>query len=69
MEVFGNLDKSSFRGLGNQNLVRVSRGKLKCEEAFEKISVRCARHGRRGCEVQGEFYFIERREAERMFAC
>ena len=40
MEVFGNLDKSNFREVDNQNPVSISRGKLKCEEAFEKPSVR-----------------------------
>lgn len=47
VEVFGNLDKSNFRGVDNQNLVSISRGKLKCEEAFEKPSVRSEKHGRR----------------------
>ena len=47
MEVFGNLDKSNFREVGNQNLVSISRGKLKCDEVFEKPSVRSGKHGRR----------------------
>lgn len=55
MKVFGNLDKSSFRGGDNQNLVSVNRGKLECEKAFKKLSLKCEGHGRRGYEVQGEF--------------
>ena len=58
MEVFGNLDKSNFRGVDNQNLVSISIGKLKCEEAFEKPSVRSEKHGRR-YEVQGGFCLLK----------
>lgn len=43
------------RGESNQNHIRVSKGKLGCEEASEKLSVRCERRGR---DMRfREFYF------------
>lgn len=42
-------------GGGNQNLVRVSRGKLEGEDAFEKLSVRCERSGRRDVRSRESF--------------
>lgn len=50
--------RSSFRGEGNQNLVRVSTRQLGCEEASEKHSVRGERSARKGSEVRGGFCFV-----------